>query len=59
MKWALGMEAAPDPEHVEMYLAGLICQAFPAYKFHELRHLPVAELMQTMQLMDEVRKARA
>jgi hypothetical protein len=42
-----------------MAVTRLICQAFPAYKIHELHHLPVAEPMQTMQLLEEIRKARS
>ena len=57
MKWIVGMRAAPNLELVSLYQRARICRAFPAYRLHELRDLPAAELLWAIELLDAERKA--
>lgn len=51
MRWVGGMRANPDPRMVGLYNRARICQTFPAYKLHELRDVPAAEILQAMRLL--------
>lgn len=53
----VGMRATPDPGLVSLYQRARICRTFPAYRLHELRDLPAAELLWAIELLDAERKA--
>ena len=57
MKWIAGAPATPDRRLVWLYYKGLICKEFPAYRFDELDHVPIADLLVAMELMGLAQQA--
>lgn len=45
-----------DPWVTDLFARARICQAFPAYKLHELRDTPARELYQAMELLGTAAK---
>ena len=53
------MHSIPNPRLVALYQRAVICQAFPAYKLHEVKGLPAREILQAMQLLKLAREAQS
>ena len=53
----VGMRATPNLQLVSLYQRARICRTFPAYRLHELRSLPAAELLWAIELLDAERRA--
>ena len=52
----VGMRATPNLELVSLYQRARICRTFPAYRLHELRDMPMVELLWAMELLDAERR---
>lgn len=54
----MGAPSKVSPRLAALYQRAQICQAFPAYKLHELRETPAIELLQAIKLLGLVRQAQ-
>lgn len=53
------MHANPRPRDVHLYQRALVCKEFPAYKLHELRDTPAADLVRALKLLELARQVHS